>query len=93
MKRNEVVIKYAYDLVNSCRSSGGETSCVMSYVISVAWCSSGTPDAILESYYADADTRAIMKAPVFQHADWLQMDRGILTEPEMLARLAKRITR
>ena len=51
------------------------------------------PDAILESCYADADARAIMKAAVFQHADWLQMDRGILTETEMLARLEKRTTR
>lgn len=51
------------------------------------------PDTILESYYADTDARAVMKAAVFQHADWLQMDRGILTEPEMLARLEQRTSR
>jgi hypothetical protein len=51
------------------------------------------PDTILESYYADADAREVMKAAVFQHADWLEMDRGFLTEPEMLARLEKRTNR
>jgi putative hydrolase of the HAD superfamily len=45
------------------------------------------PDAILENYFADAETRAAMKASVFQHPDWLQLDRGALTEADLIARL------
>jgi putative hydrolase of the HAD superfamily len=51
------------------------------------------PDAILESYYADPDARAAMKRALFQHPDWLQIDRGMLTEPEVLPRLKKRTGR
>jgi HAD superfamily hydrolase (TIGR01509 family) len=51
------------------------------------------PDAILESYYADPDARAAMKRALFQHPDWLQMDRGMLTESDMLVRLEKRTGR
>jgi putative hydrolase of the HAD superfamily len=51
------------------------------------------PDAILEGYYADPDARAAMKRALFQHPDWLQMDRGTLTEADMLPRLEKRTGR
>jgi putative hydrolase of the HAD superfamily len=51
------------------------------------------PDAILEGYYADSDARATMKVALFQHPDWLQMDRGVLTEPEALSRLEERTGR
>jgi putative hydrolase of the HAD superfamily len=48
------------------------------------------PDAILEKHYADPDTRSAMKAALFQHPDWLQLDRGTLTEAAALERLAQR---
>jgi FMN phosphatase YigB (HAD superfamily) len=48
------------------------------------------PDAILRNYYADSDARAAMKTALCQHPDWLQMDRGTLTEAEALARLEAR---
>jgi putative hydrolase of the HAD superfamily len=34
------------------------------------------PEAILEKYYLDLDARATMKAALFQHPDWLLLDRG-----------------
>ena len=51
------------------------------------------PDLILENFYTNTDARAAMKAALFQHPDWLQMDRGVLTEPEVIARLARRTGR
>ena len=48
------------------------------------------PDAILENYYADPSARSAMKAALFQHPDWVQMDRGTLSEPEVIERLAQR---
>jgi putative hydrolase of the HAD superfamily len=51
------------------------------------------PDLILENFYSDVDTRAAMKAALFQHPDWLQMDRGVLSEPEVIARLERRTGR
>jgi putative hydrolase of the HAD superfamily len=48
------------------------------------------PDAILENHYADPGTRAVLKAALFQHPDWVQMDRGTLGEPEVIERLAQR---
>jgi len=49
-----------------------------------------SPDAILESYYVDPPARAAMKAALFQHPDWLDLDRGVLTEDEALQRLERR---
>jgi putative hydrolase of the HAD superfamily len=51
------------------------------------------PDAILEGYYTDPKERATMKAALFKHPDWLQMDRGTLTESEALGRLQQRTGR
>jgi HAD superfamily hydrolase (TIGR01549 family) len=52
-----------------------------------------SPDRILESYYEDPQMRAIMKTALFLHPDWLQLDRGTLTEAEVLVRLADRTHR
>jgi putative hydrolase of the HAD superfamily len=52
-----------------------------------------SPDAILEGYYTDPQERAAMKTALFKHPDWLQMDRGTLTESEALARLQQRTGR
>jgi putative hydrolase of the HAD superfamily len=48
------------------------------------------PDAILANYYADPSAREAMKGALFQHPDWVQMDRGTLSEPEAIERLAQR---
>jgi putative hydrolase of the HAD superfamily len=50
-------------------------------------------DRILETYYADPDVRAIMKQQMFQHPDWLELDRGTMHESELLARLGVRTGR
>lgn len=49
------------------------------------------PDAILESHYADAGVRAAVKSALFAHPDWLQLDRGTLTEAQAISRVAQRI--
>ena len=51
------------------------------------------PDAILEHYYADMDARAAMRTALFQHPDWLLMDRGVFSEAEVIARLEERTGR
>lgn len=51
------------------------------------------PEAILAGYYAAPELRAIMKTALFQHPDWLQLDRGTLHETELLARAADRTGR
>ena len=48
------------------------------------------PDAILEGYYSDPSARAAMKSALFKHPDWLQLDRGTLSESEVLERLQQR---
>jgi putative hydrolase of the HAD superfamily len=51
------------------------------------------PDAILESLYAEPSDRALIKAALFGHPDWHELDRGTLSEEQMLARLAVRLPR
>jgi putative hydrolase of the HAD superfamily len=50
-------------------------------------------DRILETYYADPEVRTIMKQQMFQHPDWLELDRGTMHESELLARLGVRTGR
>jgi putative hydrolase of the HAD superfamily len=49
-----------------------------------------SPDAILEQHYTDPDARTAVKTALFQHPDWLQLDRGVLTEDQAVARLEER---
>ena len=51
------------------------------------------PDAILESYFVDPAARVAMRAAVFDHPDWLLMDRGDIAEAEMVSRLERRTGR
>jgi hypothetical protein len=51
------------------------------------------PERILAGHYCDPAARAQMKTALFQHADWLQLDRGTLEEPELLDRLQARTGR
>ena len=51
------------------------------------------PDDILGHFYADEASRSRMKREVFQHPDWLEMDRGVLLEHEAIQRLHERTGR
>ena len=51
------------------------------------------PGRILEGYYADPAERAAMKQAIFLHADWLELDRGTLSEPALLQRISERARR
>jgi putative hydrolase of the HAD superfamily len=51
------------------------------------------PDRILAGFYADPEMRAIMKTALFLHPDWLELDRGTLSEADLLARAAGRTGR
>jgi putative hydrolase of the HAD superfamily len=48
------------------------------------------PEAIVQTVFDDAETGARVKQAVFQHPDWLEMDRGVLTEAEAIPRFARR---
>jgi putative hydrolase of the HAD superfamily len=49
------------------------------------------PDAIIAGVFADAETRTKVRAGVFGHADWLELDRGTLPREQAIARAAERI--
>jgi putative hydrolase of the HAD superfamily len=51
------------------------------------------PAGIVERFYPAAVERAAMHEVIFHHADWLALDRGTLTEPELLDRVRKRAGR
>ena len=51
------------------------------------------PGRLLEGYYADPGERAAMKAAIFLHADWLELDRGVLSESALLDRIGERARR
>jgi putative hydrolase of the HAD superfamily len=48
------------------------------------------PDAIIAGVFADPQTRAKVRAGVFGHADWLELDRGTLPREQAIARAAHR---
>lgn len=50
------------------------------------WDTRGIVDAI----YTDAQTRELVHAAVFEHPDWLELDRGALSEDEAVERFAHR---
>jgi putative hydrolase of the HAD superfamily len=53
-----------------------------------------SPDRILESYYEDHPRmRDVMKTALFLHPDWMQLDRGTLSEADLLVRLRDRTQR
>ena len=51
------------------------------------------PERILAGYYTDPRTRSLMRTAAFLHPDWLQMDRGTLSEADLVLRLAARTGR
>jgi HAD superfamily hydrolase (TIGR01509 family) len=51
------------------------------------------PERILRRFYADEALRGTMRAAVFRHSDWLDLDRGTLQEAELVSRVASRTGR
>jgi putative hydrolase of the HAD superfamily len=51
------------------------------------------PGRLLERFYPDPAERQRMQPLIFLHADWLELDRGALSEREVLARIAQRAGR
>jgi putative hydrolase of the HAD superfamily len=48
------------------------------------------PDAIVAGVFSDLQVRQKIKAGVFEHADWLELDRGTLGRDEAITRAAQR---
>jgi len=51
------------------------------------------PEELLAACSADVSFRDALRAAVFQHPDWLEMDRGTLGEEEAARRCAARLSR
>jgi putative hydrolase of the HAD superfamily len=49
------------------------------------------PDAIIAGVFSDSSIRSRVRADVFSHPDWLELDRGTLGRHEVIARAAQRI--
>jgi len=48
------------------------------------------PDAIIAGVFSDPGIRSRVRADVFSHSDWLELDRGTLARDEAIARAARR---
>ena len=48
------------------------------------------PDAIIASVFPDRKIHSKLKADVFAHPDWLELDRGTLERKDAIARAAQR---
>jgi putative hydrolase of the HAD superfamily len=51
------------------------------------------PTEIVNSCFADEATRSLVEREIFQHADWLDMDRGVLLEQDAIQRFHQRTGR
>jgi putative hydrolase of the HAD superfamily len=51
------------------------------------------PDEILRNFYADESLRSLAKRELFQHAEWQELDRGTLLEPQAVQRFHERTGR
>ena len=51
------------------------------------------PQEIIDNFYKDEDLRARLRDEVFQHPDWLEMDRGTLEDADAVERFAQRMNR
>jgi putative hydrolase of the HAD superfamily len=51
------------------------------------------PREIIERFYDDASVHALIGQSIFQHVDWVEMDRGTLDEPTATLRFAQRTGR
>ena len=48
------------------------------------------PDKIINSHFDDADTRDLVRKRLFEHGDWLDLDRGTITLGQAIERGATR---
>ena len=68
-------------------SNGGATNVIFDLGgVLFAW----EPDEIVDRNFDDLELRALVKREVFQHADWLEMDRGTLEEEDAIKRFHAR---
>jgi putative hydrolase of the HAD superfamily len=51
------------------------------------------PEAVIASFYADEPSRALVRDAVIRHPDWIDMDRGTLSESAAIERFAVRMAR
>jgi putative hydrolase of the HAD superfamily len=51
------------------------------------------PQEIIDNFYQDGELRAKLWDEVFQHPDWLEMDRGMLEDGDAAERFATRMNR
>lgn len=48
------------------------------------------PDAIIKSIFEDADTQKLIRKEIFEHSDWVELDRGTITLEQAIERGAAR---
>ena len=48
------------------------------------------PDKIIRRVFADSKTQNLVKAEIFEHADWVELDRGTITLDQAIGRGASR---
>jgi putative hydrolase of the HAD superfamily len=51
------------------------------------------PQEIIDDFYQDEELRGRLRDQVFQHPDWLEMDRGALDDAQAAERFATRMNR
>jgi putative hydrolase of the HAD superfamily len=51
------------------------------------------PEAVIAGFYADEPLRALVRDAVFRHPDWIDIDRGTLSESAAIERFAARMNR
>jgi putative hydrolase of the HAD superfamily len=51
------------------------------------------PQEVIESFYRDEALRTLAERAVFQHPDWVELDRGTLPEAAAVQRFAERMGR
>lgn len=51
------------------------------------------PQEIIDAFYAEPELRDAVRTHVFQHPDWVEMDRGTFDESTVIERFAKRMGR
>lgn len=51
------------------------------------------PEAVIAGFYADAALRDLVRGAVIRHPDWIDIDRGTLSESDAVERFAARMSR
>ena len=51
------------------------------------------PDAIIDSVFEDSDTQDLVRKEVFNHSDWVELDRGTISLERAISRGAARLYR